>query len=377
MAYGTARPPAYIRTVERAAPSSNGESTKRQSAAPVAESMQDVFDIYTIIFLALAVFIFLRLRSVLGQRTGRERPPYDPYAGREPVRPATENVVALPALFTPHPGAKAQVAECRQNIDASVDAFAIGIPKSKQFERGARKNLDKVVVQPKALAKGAHQVGGPSREWSHGLAHGFARADAPAAQVEIGCPLRIGRGHGFAAAMVAARTWLGRGQSAHGQDLGVDTGVLPRADRFGAAEARRKCQGCIHADNGVFGSAQQLGNQRGVVERCFLGSWKELSDRYAITGSFEHGEGGLLALATSQVQPDEAGEAIVHVSHRHDCWSFDFSRSFTLSHGFQPVNANPGSPPRDAEGIDSTALSDRIGEDRLPGPGNRPGRRVQ
>src|SRR5450755_1015217 len=58
--------------------------------------MQDVFDIYTIIFLALAVFIFLRLRSVLGQRTGRERPPYDPYAAREPVRPATEKVIALP-----------------------------------------------------------------------------------------------------------------------------------------------------------------------------------------------------------------------------------------------------------------------------------------
>jgi len=58
--------------------------------------MRDVFDIYTIIFLALAVFIFLRLRSVLGQRTGRERPPYDPYSAREPVRPATEKVVALP-----------------------------------------------------------------------------------------------------------------------------------------------------------------------------------------------------------------------------------------------------------------------------------------
>jgi predicted lipid-binding transport protein (Tim44 family) len=58
--------------------------------------MRDVFDIYTIIFLALAVFIFLRLRSVLGQRTGRERPPYDPYAAREPARPAPEKVVALP-----------------------------------------------------------------------------------------------------------------------------------------------------------------------------------------------------------------------------------------------------------------------------------------
>ena len=34
-------------------------------------------DIYTIIFLALAVFIFLRLRSVLGQRTGHERPPFE------------------------------------------------------------------------------------------------------------------------------------------------------------------------------------------------------------------------------------------------------------------------------------------------------------
>jgi len=58
--------------------------------------MRDVFDIYTIIFLALAVFIFLRLRSVLGQRTGRERPPYDPYSAREQVRPAPEKVVTLP-----------------------------------------------------------------------------------------------------------------------------------------------------------------------------------------------------------------------------------------------------------------------------------------
>lgn len=56
-----------------------------------------MFDIYTIIFLALAVFIFLRLRSVLGQRTGRERPPYDPYSARDAVRtPANDKVVTLP-----------------------------------------------------------------------------------------------------------------------------------------------------------------------------------------------------------------------------------------------------------------------------------------
>ena len=55
-----------------------------------------MFDIYTIIFLALAVFIFLRLRSVLGQRTGRERPPYDPVSTRDTVRPPGDKVVPLP-----------------------------------------------------------------------------------------------------------------------------------------------------------------------------------------------------------------------------------------------------------------------------------------
>src|SRR3974390_2374537 len=59
------------------------------------ESGNDV-DIYTIIFLALAVFIFLRLRNVLGQRTGRERPPFDRTA-RNPLQGAPDNnVVPMP-----------------------------------------------------------------------------------------------------------------------------------------------------------------------------------------------------------------------------------------------------------------------------------------
>ena len=54
-------------------------------------------DIYTIIFLALAVFIFLRLRNVLGQRTGDERPPYD-RAARDLLRGAQDgNVVPMPS----------------------------------------------------------------------------------------------------------------------------------------------------------------------------------------------------------------------------------------------------------------------------------------
>ena len=96
-----------------------------------------MFDIYTIIFLALAVFIFLRLRSVLGQRTGRERPPFDPYANREVARtPTTDgNVVTLPGRAADKsPAAPAQdeaapdrwkgIAEPGSALAASLDAIA-------------------------------------------------------------------------------------------------------------------------------------------------------------------------------------------------------------------------------------------------------------
>jgi predicted lipid-binding transport protein (Tim44 family) len=97
--------------------------------------MQNVFDIYTIIFLALAVVIFWRLRSVLGQRTGRERPPYDPYSAREPVRPAPEKVVALPKrpseTAAPKPAEPAApgerwkgIAEPNSSLAAGLDAIA-------------------------------------------------------------------------------------------------------------------------------------------------------------------------------------------------------------------------------------------------------------
>ena len=61
--------------------------------------MSEAFDIYTLLFLVLAVVIFIRLRNVLGRRTGNERPPYDPYTTPDAKRTgpeANEPVVALP-----------------------------------------------------------------------------------------------------------------------------------------------------------------------------------------------------------------------------------------------------------------------------------------
>lgn len=120
--------------------------------------MRDLFDIYTIIFLALAVFIFLRLRSVLGQRTGRERPPYDPYSARDAVRPSTnDNVVTLPprgADVTP-PGADAEGADRWKGIAEAGSATAVGLDAvaaqdptfdANQFLAGARSAYEMIVT---------------------------------------------------------------------------------------------------------------------------------------------------------------------------------------------------------------------------------------
>jgi predicted lipid-binding transport protein (Tim44 family) len=124
--------------------------------------MSNVFDIYTIIFLALAVFIFLRLRSVLGQRTGRERPPYDPYSARDVVRsPATDNkVVTLPtpqAETPPRPAEPAPaatgerwkgIAELGSPVAAGLDAIAGADTTfdAQHFLTGARAAYEMIVT---------------------------------------------------------------------------------------------------------------------------------------------------------------------------------------------------------------------------------------
>ncbi len=65
--------------------------------------MDQSFDVTTLVFAALAVFVVWKLRSVLGTRTGNERPPFDPFGIRRKMRdgaapPATETgtVIRLP-----------------------------------------------------------------------------------------------------------------------------------------------------------------------------------------------------------------------------------------------------------------------------------------
>lgn len=125
-----------------------------------------MLDIYTIIFLALAVFIFARLRSVLGQRTGRERPPYDPYS-RDAAKPVAGPDKAIPLpdpAAEKSPGRKkdidepkadrwAGIAEAGTPLAAGLDAISKAQPDfdAGHFLSGAKAAYEMIVT---AFAEG-------------------------------------------------------------------------------------------------------------------------------------------------------------------------------------------------------------------------------
>lgn len=60
--------------------------------------MNVFLDFTSLIFLVIAIAIFWRLRSVLGTRTGNEKPPVDPFTRKpaENPEPTGDNVITLP-----------------------------------------------------------------------------------------------------------------------------------------------------------------------------------------------------------------------------------------------------------------------------------------
>lgn len=63
--------------------------------------MGEAYSLINLILLAIAVGVFLKLRSVLGRRTGEERPPFDPYSSDEKSTAASDKVVQLPRSRRP------------------------------------------------------------------------------------------------------------------------------------------------------------------------------------------------------------------------------------------------------------------------------------
>ena len=92
------------------------------------EQMDDGLNLLNIILLAIAVGVFLKLRSVLGRRTGHERPPYDPYSGEAG---GNDKVVTLPK----RPRAEGESGQ--RTVDAAGDP-AVALRRRLQRERDPR-----------------------------------------------------------------------------------------------------------------------------------------------------------------------------------------------------------------------------------------------
>ncbi|HEY9058337.1 MAG TPA: Tim44/TimA family putative adaptor protein [Aurantimonas sp.] len=88
----------------------------------------------TIFFIVLAAIVLFQLRSVLGRRTGSERPPFDPYSRRE-GRPGetapNDNVVTLPHRRLPADGEVAT----RPTYEAVDKVAAPGTPLNAELRR--------------------------------------------------------------------------------------------------------------------------------------------------------------------------------------------------------------------------------------------------
>ena len=120
-------------------------------------------DLTTLIFAALAIFVLWKLRSVLGTRTGAEKPPLDPAARRQPPPTPSDsgNVVRLPGAANDRGAPPVErwkgVAEAGSPLAARLDEIGAVDPSftGQQFLSGAKAAYEMIVT---AFAAGDRQT---------------------------------------------------------------------------------------------------------------------------------------------------------------------------------------------------------------------------
>ena len=128
--------------------------------------MNGFVDIYTVIFLVIAVVVFLRLRNVLGRRTGNERPPFDPFSRRQSLpgaagdkvidmpRRGAERNAAAPAIVAPMAEARIKaIAPEGSSLSEGLKAVAAADPSfdPSEFIAGGKGAYEMIVT---AFAEG-------------------------------------------------------------------------------------------------------------------------------------------------------------------------------------------------------------------------------
>lgn len=150
---------------------------------------------FTFVLGVIAVVVIMRLVSVLGRRTGSEKPPFDPYAPRSSDRGAgPENVLTLPRTKAlPRPTAPDQLADTIKVMAPDGSALAAqlqaiaAIDKAfnpQQFLAGARKAYEIIVT---AFAEGDRKTLKPllSREVNDGFVAAIADREAKEQKIEF------------------------------------------------------------------------------------------------------------------------------------------------------------------------------------------------
>lgn len=118
--------------------------------------MDDFLDLPTLIAIVVAVFVLFRLRSVLGSRTGNERPPIDrSRSAASEKKPADDNTV--PASRSRQPGQPDLDEERRaRKLEAEIEQFAAG---NQELAQGLRAVAEADTgFTPKSFLDGAKQA---------------------------------------------------------------------------------------------------------------------------------------------------------------------------------------------------------------------------
>ncbi|RDE08534.1 Tim44/TimA family putative adaptor protein [Pelagibacterium lacus] len=121
--------------------------------------MGEFLDFPTLIVIVVAIVVLLRLRSVLGTRTGNERPPSVRYESISRTRPDDDNVVQMPRRTTQD---DAEAERAQRKLEAEIEKFALGRPEveaglraiaeadagfsPKQFIEGAKSAYEMIVT---------------------------------------------------------------------------------------------------------------------------------------------------------------------------------------------------------------------------------------
>jgi predicted lipid-binding transport protein (Tim44 family) len=123
--------------------------------------MQNSFDVTTIIFAFLAAFVVWKLRSILGTRTGEEKPPRNPFVNdatgtpRARIGASDAKVIPLPGAAAPNasaPPASTErwkpYAEPGSKVAAGLDAIAAADPSFavQPFLDGAKSAYEMIVM---------------------------------------------------------------------------------------------------------------------------------------------------------------------------------------------------------------------------------------